>query len=54
MRTRLIEDAWEFIRVTEGFKDTLRDSHDYMTDMLEILAQTRTRYPILAETLLSI
>ncbi len=54
MRTRVIDEAWEFIRVTEDHKDALRGSRDYVADILEILAQNRSSCPMLAESLLPI
>jgi hypothetical protein len=51
MRKRLIEEAWTFIGTTEERKHALRDSSNYLSDMLAILEQCRLHCPTLVEFL---
>jgi hypothetical protein len=52
MRSRLIDEAWQFISTTEDRKSALRGSRDYMGDVLNLLAAQRASCPMLCEGLL--
>jgi hypothetical protein len=52
LRVQLIDEAWAFIQMTENIKISLRESKDYMHDMMKVLQDIRDICPLLAGYLL--
>ncbi|MGD9899642.1 MAG: hypothetical protein AB7T22_11020 [Calditrichaceae bacterium] len=52
IRDVLIEEAWQFIQKTEDLKSGLRESEDYMNDVLNTLRAESEKWPLLADYIL--